>query len=124
MTHNENSPHGPACNLVYILRVVNAQVKRSFRSPSERSSSVLLTLKRLSIPLITKSCYGNSQITVLTRIPYNFLLTACAKMFADDTNLTISGSATLADLEQETNSEVLNLHCWLKANKLSLNSKN
>ena len=27
----------------------------------------------------------------------------------------------LADLEQETNLELLNLHCWLKANKLSLN---
>ena len=41
-------------------------------------------------------------------------------MFADDTNITISGSP-LADLEQETNSELLYLHCWLKANKLSLN---
>ena len=41
-------------------------------------------------------------------------------MFADDTNITISGSS-LADLEQETNSELLNLHCWLKANKLSVN---
>ena len=41
-------------------------------------------------------------------------------MFADDTTITISGSS-LADLEQETNLELLNLHCWLKANKLSLN---
>ena len=41
-------------------------------------------------------------------------------MFADDTNIIISGSS-LADLEQETNSELRNLHCWLKANKLSLN---
>ena len=41
-------------------------------------------------------------------------------MFADDINITISGS-TQADLEQETNSEVLNFHCWLKTNKLSLN---
>ena len=41
-------------------------------------------------------------------------------MFADDKNITISGSS-LADLEQEANSELLNLHCWLKANKLSLN---
>ena len=31
-------------------------------------------------------------------------------MFADDTNITISGSS-LADLEQETNSELLNFHC-------------
>ena len=41
-------------------------------------------------------------------------------MFADDTTITTSGSS-LADLEQETNLEQLNFHCWLKANKLSLN---
>ena len=34
--------------------------------------------------------------------------------------ITISGSP-LAELEQETNLELLNFHCWLKANKLSLN---
>ena len=39
-------------------------------------------------------------------------------MFEDD--ITISGSP-LVDLEQKTNSELLNLHCWLKANRLSLN---
>ena len=50
----------------------------------------------------------------------NCFNTACAKLFADDTNTTISGPS-LADLEQETNSELLNLHCWLKANKFSLN---
>ena len=51
----------------------------------------------------------------------NSLNTACAaKMFTDDTNITISG-CSVADIEQETNSELLNLHCWLKANKLSLN---
>ena len=42
------------------------------------------------------------------------------KMFADETNITISGSS-LTDLEQETNSELLNLHRWLKAHKVSLN---
>ena len=41
-------------------------------------------------------------------------------MFEDDTSISISGSS-LVDLEQETNSELLNLHGWLKANKLSLN---
>ena len=50
----------------------------------------------------------------------NCLNTACAKMFADDTTITISGSS-LADLGQETNLEKLNFRCWLKANKLSLN---
>ena len=50
----------------------------------------------------------------------NWLNATCAKMFAAGTNITISGSS-LADLEQETNLELLNLHCWLKTNKLSLN---
>ena len=50
----------------------------------------------------------------------NCLNTACAKILTDDTNITISGSA-LADLKQETNLELLNLHCWLKADKLRLN---
>ena len=35
---------------------------------------------------------------------------SCAKMFADDTNITLPG-CTFAELEQ----------AWLKANKLSLN---
>ena len=39
----------------------------------------------------------------------NWLNTACAKMFAHDTNISISGSS-LVDLEEETNSELLNLH--------------
>ena len=50
----------------------------------------------------------------------NCLNTAYAKLFADDTNTTVSGPS-LADLEQETNSELLNLHCWLKAYRLSPN---
>ena len=50
----------------------------------------------------------------------NCLNTACGKMFADDSTITISGSS-LADLEQETNLELLNLHFWLQASKLSLN---
>ena len=40
-------------------------------------------------------------------------------MLADDTNITISDSS-LADLEQETNSQLQNLHGWLKINKLTL----
>ena len=43
-----------------------------------------------------------------------------AKMFADDTNITVPG-CTFAELEQATNSELTNLYSWLKANKLSLN---
>ena len=41
-------------------------------------------------------------------------------MFAYDTNITIPG-CTFANLEQATNSELINLYNWLKANKLSLN---
>ena len=41
-------------------------------------------------------------------------------MFADDTNITVSG-CTFVELEQATNSELNNLYSWLKANKLSLN---
>ena len=50
----------------------------------------------------------------------NGLDISCAKMFADDTNITVSG-CTFAELEQATNSELINLFSWLKANKLSLN---
>ena len=50
----------------------------------------------------------------------NWLNAGCTKPIADDTNITISGSS-LANLEQEKNSGLLNLHCWLKALKLSLN---
>ena len=41
-------------------------------------------------------------------------------MFADDTNITIP-DCTFAELEQATNSELIILYSWLKANKLSLN---
>ena len=50
----------------------------------------------------------------------NCLDISCAKMFADDANITVPGY-TFAELEQATNSELTNLYSWLKANKLSLN---
>ena len=50
----------------------------------------------------------------------NCLDISCAKMFADDTNITVPG-CTFAELEQATNFELTNLYSWLKANKLSLN---
>ena len=50
----------------------------------------------------------------------NCLDKSCAKMFADDANITVPG-CTFAELEQATNSELTNLYSWLKANKLSLN---
>ena len=51
----------------------------------------------------------------------NCLDISCAKMFADDTNITVPG-CTFAELEQATNTELNNLYySWLKANKLSIN---
>ena len=50
----------------------------------------------------------------------NCLDMSYAKMFADDTNITVPG-CTFAELEQATNSELTNIYSWLKANKLSLN---
>ena len=50
----------------------------------------------------------------------NCLDISCAKMFADDTNITVPG-CTFVELEQTTNSELTNLYSWLKANKLSQN---
>ena len=48
------------------------------------------------------------------------LLAAAPRMFADDTNITLSAK-TLTDLKQALTPELSNLSCWLKANKLSLN---
>ena len=50
----------------------------------------------------------------------NCLDTSCAKMFAEDTNITVPG-CTSVELEQATNSKLNNLYSLLKANKLSLN---
>ena len=41
-------------------------------------------------------------------------------MFADDTNVTLSAK-TVADLKLAVTSELNNLTCWLRANRLSLN---
>ena len=41
-------------------------------------------------------------------------------MFADDTNLTVSGNS-ITDLETAVNSDLEKLRKWLIANKLSLN---
>ena len=41
-------------------------------------------------------------------------------MFADDSNITLSVN-TIADLKLAVTSELNNLTCWLRANRLSLN---
>ena len=45
---------------------------------------------------------------------------SCAKVFADDTKITVPG-CNFAELEQATNSELTILYSWIKADKLSLN---
>ena len=50
----------------------------------------------------------------------NSLRGAVPRMFADDTNLTLSAK-TLTELKLALTPELNNLSCWLKANKLSLN---
>ena len=50
----------------------------------------------------------------------NCLNVASPRMFADDTSISVAAEK-LVDLENTINSELNNLNCWLKANRLSLN---
>ena len=50
----------------------------------------------------------------------NCLRDAAPRIFADDTNITLSAK-TIADLKLRVTSELNNLICWVKANRLSLN---
>ena len=50
----------------------------------------------------------------------NCLRDAAPRMFADDTNITLSAK-TVADLKLAVTSELNNLTCWLRANILCLN---
>ena len=50
----------------------------------------------------------------------NCLRDAASRMFADDTNIILSAK-TVADLKLAVTSELNNLTCWLRANRLSLN---
>ena len=50
----------------------------------------------------------------------NCLQVAAPRMFADDTSITLSAK-TVANLKLAVTSELNNLTCWLRANKLSLN---
>ena len=50
----------------------------------------------------------------------NCLRVVAPRMFAEDTSITLSAK-TVADLKPAVTSELNNLTCWLRANKLSLN---
>ena len=50
----------------------------------------------------------------------NSLRVTVPRMFADETNLTLSAK-TLTELKLALTPELNNLSCWLKANRLSLN---
>ena len=50
----------------------------------------------------------------------NCLREASLRMFADDTNITLTAK-TLTELKLALTSELSNLNCWLRANRLSLN---
>ena len=50
----------------------------------------------------------------------NCLRAAAPRMFADDTNITLSAKM-LTELKQALIHELCKLSCWLKANKLILN---
>ena len=52
----------------------------------------------------------------------NWLDTSVRALFADDTNLTVSG-ATPHDIEMKLEKDLSNVHNWLLANKLTLNMK-
>ena len=109
-----------------INHIWTAEMKRRWRNDRRSEWRTFLHLQRIDhIPYylsgLSRALFFPTAFLeiAVSHLPI-CLNTACAKMFADNTNITISGSS-LADLEQETNSELLNLHCWLKANKLSLN---
>lgn len=75
----------------------------------------------------TVTC-GVPQGSILGPLPFlmyindlpNCLRDAAPRMFADDTNITLSAK-TVADLKLAVTSELNNLTCWLRANRLSLN---
>ena len=67
----------------------------------------------------TLSCGVPLFLFYINDLP-NSLRGAVPRMFADDTNLTLSAK-TLTELKLALTPELDNLSCWLKANKLSLN---
>ena len=83
-------------------------------------SGILSTVRTLSCGVPQGSILGPLLFLIYINGLTNSLRGAVSRMFADDTNLTLSAK-TLTELKLALTPELNNLSCWLKANKLSLN---
>ena len=107
---------------IILRKLANYGVASYLRKRSQKCSvnGALSSASKLTCGVPQGSILGPLLfLTYINDLP-NCLDASCAKMFADDTNITVPG-CTFAELEQATDSELNNLYSWLKANKLSLN---